>query len=238
MKPGHTLRIEDIAAVTLDAGGTLVYPYPSVGSIYAEVLQRHGLHLPPDAIEAAFRSTWKSVQRSQNGAVSENSERKFWREIVRMTISDLGQPDDFDSLFEDLWNSFGDVERWRLHDGAIELIEGLRAMNVGTAILSNWDCRLRLVLDGMQLTTRFDAVVISSEVGIEKPHPGIFQHTESVLGLEPGQLLHVGDSMHHDADGARRAGWQALLVTHGGPDHEAVPSARDLVEVRTIITGK
>ncbi len=236
MQQSHEVRLENISAVTLDAGGTLMYPYPSVGAIYAEVMSRHGLDLAPDLLEAAFRKSWKSVQRSQNGAVSENSERAFWRQLVSATICGLGEPDDFDALFDDLWESFGAVDRWRLHDGARELIDTLAGRNLQVAILSNWDHRLRHILEGMQLVARFDAIIISSEVGMEKPHAGIFRHAELALAVDAAAILHVGDSLLHDIHGAWRAGWQALLVTHGGSRTDAVPCVEDLDAARTLLT--
>jgi len=236
MQQPRVVRLENITTVTLDAGGTLMYPHPSVGAIYAEVMFRHGLDLAPERLETAFRKSWKSVQRSQNGEVSEDSERGFWRKLVRTTICGLGEPDDFNALFDDLWESFGAAERWRLHDGAIELIDTLAERNLNVAILSNWDHRLRHILEGMQLVARFDAIVISSEVGIEKPHTGIFRRAEKALAATPDAILHVGDSLVHDIHGAWRAGWQALLVTHGASEIDAVPCFPDLAAVRKLLT--
>jgi epoxide hydrolase-like predicted phosphatase len=45
----------------------------------------------------------------------------------------------------------------------------------------------------------FDVVVISGEVGMRKPEPGIFHHTVSLLGLEPGECVFVDDLAHNIA---------------------------------------
>ena len=57
-----------------------------------------------------------------------------------------------------------------------------------------------------------DEVVISSEVGVEKPHIEIFDIAAKRLTCDPHQLVHIGDSEHHDVEGAHAAGWQCILV--------------------------
>ena len=52
----------------------------------------------------------------------------------------------------------------------------------------------------------FRCIVISEEVGLAKPDPGMFLLAVRGLGLEPGQVLCVGDSAAADIRGARRAG--------------------------------
>ena len=41
-----------VKTVSFDAGGTLLYPWPSVGEIYAERMQAHGMRVDADAVEA------------------------------------------------------------------------------------------------------------------------------------------------------------------------------------------
>ena len=224
-----------IQAITFDAGGTLLYPHPSVGEIYADVMARHGLRHDPARLQDAFTDAWSRAQRSEDDhSVSENSEWHFWRRLVSEVLVELGQPDDFDAMFEDLWYSFGDHGHWRLHDGARELLNSLRAANYRLAILSNWDSRLRTILEGMELDSIFDAIVISSEIGHEKPATEIFRYTERALDLPPESILHVGDSVLHDIEGAQAAGWKAVYINHNGkhqPDLTVIGHLAELVGV-------
>ena len=59
--------------------------------------------------------------------------------------------------------------------------------------------------------TQFQHVVASCEVGRAKPDPEIFHEAVRRMGLEPGDLLHVGDRWELDVEGARRAGCGAAL---------------------------
>jgi FMN hydrolase / 5-amino-6-(5-phospho-D-ribitylamino)uracil phosphatase len=56
------------------------------------------------------------------------------------------------------------------------------------------------------LRERFTFVVLSQDVGVEKPDPAIFRAACRKVGYSPRQLLHVGDSLETDVAGAFRAG--------------------------------
>ena len=54
-------------------------------------------------------------------------------------------------------------------------------------------------------------VMLSYDVGVEKPETQIFDATKQML---PGQkrFLHVGDDLQKDYFGAKRAGWEGILL--------------------------
>jgi HAD superfamily hydrolase (TIGR01509 family) len=58
----------------------------------------------------------------------------------------------------------------------------------------------------------FDATVLSSEVGITKPHPDIFKMTAERLGATPGECVMI-DDLEANCAGADAAGMQSVLYT-------------------------
>ena len=56
----------------------------------------------------------------------------------------------------------------------------------------------------------FDTVVLSSEVGIVKPDPAIYQLTAERLGVSPADCLMI-DDLPVNVEGAREAGMKAVL---------------------------
>ena len=214
---------EHVKTITFDAGGTLLYPWPSVGEIYAERMRAHGMTVCANDVEAGFQRAMRELdEKPRTGP--HVSDKDWWREVVRATISEMDPPDSFDDLFDDLWITFADPERWRLFPGTRETLQALADRGYRLAILSNWDDRLRALLDGFELTNLFDAIIISAEVGIEKPDRRIFEHARDELAHDARELLHVGDSMRHDADGAEADGWHWRLVLH---DESADPDRPD-----------
>ena len=71
----------------------------------------------------------------------------------------------------------------------------------------------RAVLAEAGLLTHFDAVVVSMDVGIRKPRPEIFRAALEALGADPGETLHVGDSLDADVAGAAELGIRPVWLT-------------------------
>lgn len=57
--------------------------------------------------------------------------------------------------------------------------------------------------------TFFDAVVLSGEVGLTKPHPYIFQMMAERLGVSPGECVMI-DDLEDNCAGADAAGMKAI----------------------------
>ncbi|MFP6900967.1 MAG: HAD-IA family hydrolase, partial [Opitutales bacterium] len=132
-----------------------------------------------------------------------------------------------------LWERFGRGESWRLLDEVRPTLEKLKEQGYRMAVLSNNDSRLRKVLDDLGIAPFFEHVFVSSELGCGKPDPNVFRSVEEVMGLQSNALLHVGDDPARDAAAARKAGWQAILLTEeSGPGLRAreISQLPDLLE--------
>lgn len=233
-----TIRsISSVRAITFDAGGTLLEPYPSVGEVYAEVLLSFGYKRDPDTLEADFQVAFSSV--SKNPAVLDPNDREkdFWRQVVRRTIEQEPFPPElFPDVFANMWETFSHGTRWRVFDGSHELLHDLRARGYRLGVLSNWDRRLHRVLSETGLAEFFDPIIVSADIGIEKPDAGIFRAAEAALGHLPESCLHIGDSRHHDLTGARDAGWSAILVRNdSGPVQ--LPAVGRLSDLSPLLPG-
>ena len=95
-------------------------------------------------------------------------------------------------------------------------LDRLAARGVALAVVSNWDERLPRLLAALGLAERFAAIVVSAEVGVEKPHRRIFEIAAERLGVAPGRIVHVGDRRLEDVEGAEAAGLRALWLDRGG----------------------
>jgi len=61
------------------------------------------------------------------------------------------------------------------------------------------------------LDTVLQAVVVSGEHGVAKPHPDIFKIALDRLGVAPESAWHIGDSLSADVAGAKAAGLGAAV---------------------------
>ncbi|MYA77515.1 MAG: HAD family hydrolase [Gemmatimonadetes bacterium] len=88
------------------------------------------------------------------------------------------------------------------------------------------------------LDGRFEFAVYAQDIGIEKPDPRTFQIAAERAGCSLGQLLHVGDSLESDVEGAQEVGVCAVWLNRDEesnetgiqPDHE-IKSLTELTAV-------
>ena len=117
------------------------------------------------------------------------------------------------------------AKHWTWIDGAEAAFHAI-ADRLPVGILTNGFAEIQHAkLDRFpKLRDRAKAVLISEEVGVMKPNPGIFAHATETAAVAPEQILYVGDSLHSDVEGGRSFGWQ--VAWYGGD-----PSVREDVLV-------
>jgi len=97
--------------------------------------------------------------------------------------------------------------------------------------VSNFAPTLRTILRHKSILHYFDPIIISTEVGVEKPNPAIFRLALERSGLKAERVLHVGDHDVNDIWAARQAGITAVKVLryeyHAG---EGIRSLRELLD--------
>ena len=131
---------------------------------------------------------------------------------MQATFEGLLEADEAAAVLDDLYERFAQKTAWRVFDDVLPTLLELKARGLRLAVTSNWDERLRPLLEDLQLTPFFDALVISIEVGEAKPSTAIFQRCADTLGLPAAAILHVGDSPAEDFLGARQAGMGAMAI--------------------------
>ncbi|MBI5836481.1 MAG: HAD-IA family hydrolase [Candidatus Eisenbacteria bacterium] len=225
-----------IRAVFLDAAHTLIDPHPPSAEVYAEIGARRGYAVTAASLRDALAPLWWTMRAEKNRAsaisgTSEEMERAWWREVLDRAFHEAGEPRRVDGdTFDEIFSHFARGDAWRLFPDVRPAVEALRARGLKLAVLSNFDSRLRPVLEDHGLTGCFDDLFISSEVGWEKPHPNIYATAMRTLGVTPEESLMVGDDWEHDVEGPTAVGMRALWLKRGGrPD--ARPSIGSLEEV-------
>ena len=197
---------QPILAVTFDVGGTLLDPYPSVGHIYSEVAARHGYEgISPALLNRRFSAAWRKLKNFRYT-------RAQWATLVDATFRGLTKQPPRRTFFPALYERFAKPGAWRAYDDVRPVLAALAARSLKLGIISNWDDRLRPLLHALKLRQYFDVIVISCELGAAKPARAIFHRAAAELRLAPESVLHVGDSLSMDVQGARAAGLRSLLL--------------------------
>jgi putative hydrolase of the HAD superfamily len=198
-----------IKAIFFDAVGTLFRLTKTVGDHYAYVGGEVGLDLDAQTLERAFRAAWKQMpQRAAIDGPRENDDKHWWRELVDLVL-DRVAPSlnelDRDNFFEIAYEHFAEAGVWELYPEVPGILEELwRRFEL--AVVSNFDGRLRFILEHLGVSKYFAHVFVSSELGADKPDPEIYRRALRVMKLSPNEVLHVGDDPERDWEGATAAG--------------------------------
>ena len=207
-------------------------------------LERGGLPSPDDTA-AVFRERYLPLLFVP-GAVEEVEYPEMVRELLGGFGVEVGEEelDDFLSAEHAAW---APARLLGAHTHA--LLDALRERGLLTGLVSNafdpgW--LLHRDLADMGLADRLDAAVFSSEIGLRKPHPAIFEAALEKLGVEPEDALFVGDRRYEDVRGAKELGmttvqafWFRADDDERGldPDFEAF-TAMDVLNVARRLTGE
>jgi putative hydrolase of the HAD superfamily len=235
--------VSGLAALTLDAAGTLIEPREPVGTCYARVAAAHGLAVDAAVVGRRFRRALRAAPPLAFPGVAAEGRRDretaWWRAVVRQALGPLARHSAFEACFAALYAHFAAPEAWATRAGAREALLALRAHGLALAVVSNFDGRLHAVLRGLHLAPLLDDVVVSTEHGAAKPDARLFHAVAARLGVPPGRVLHVGDDPIADVQGARGAGCRAALLTRDRrpPVPPGVAVLRSLRDLPRLVRG-
>lgn len=207
-------------AVFLDFGGTL-FSYRDMRrgtfGLVGRCLERLG-------VEADLRAAARAWGLASQAAFAEFVTRPYYlhrhvfQAAFRRFASELGvepRPGDLDWCHEEQRRQV--LEDFRLKEGCLETIAALRAAGLHVAIVSNIDDDYLLpMLERCGLAPLLDAWTSSEEAGSCKPDPGIYRVALHKAGVEPGDVLFLGDSREQDIAGARALGMRTVLIVEDG----------------------
>ncbi len=226
----------NLAAVTFDVTHTLL-SCPALGQQYADVLARHGIAVAARDVEAAIPLVWQELACSASPAADRflqhpKGARGFWRHFVERTCELIEAPRPSAFAAAELFDRFAQPDAWEVAPGTRPMLAELKRRGLKLGVISNWDQRLPLLLERLDLADPFDTFAISAIVGAEKPHPRIFETALAALGVAAERALHVGDSRRDDVEGALGVGMQALLLSPSGDG-----DLRSLAELPELLFG-
>ena len=95
--------------------------------------------------------------------------------------------------------------------GAFEVLAAIRKEGYKIGMIANGDSTgARNIVNSTGLQDYFDAIIISEEVGIEKPDKQVFQVALDKLGVEAENAVMVGNRIDADIVGANRIGMKSV----------------------------
>ncbi|WP_437684228.1 HAD family hydrolase [Sorangium sp. So ce131] len=212
-------------AVSFDFGQTLA---ELDTELLSARLAERGITSPRERLDEAIDEGW----RAYNEAILRGYGGHPWKILMRRMLEVAGvAAGAVDEAVDWLWTEQPRKNLWRRPiAGMIDVVVELRRAGVPVAVLSNSEGRLAELIDELGWSAHFLAVADSGRLGFEKPGREIFAWTAERLGVPLAAVVHVGDSLAADVEGALAAGMRAVWFK-GDPARAAQLPLADRVAV-------
>jgi putative hydrolase of the HAD superfamily len=205
-----------LRAIFLDAGNTLIYPrYEKL----AADLTEQGFPATAEDFFAAERAgkskldewLWPQIRQ---GEVPRTIDQYYWGEYLHALMDRIHAPEEArGELMLRVANGFRDIKLWsHVLPETPPYLDDLRARGYLLGVISNSNGSMEEQLGRLDLARRFQIILDSAVVGVEKPHPEIFRLALERAGVAPAEAMFVGDTYSTDMGGAQLAGLHGVLI--------------------------
>ena len=212
-----------IRVVCFDFQDTLARFARSHYALYVDAAGEHGVELTVDSFSGALDDAYApwttpdGIDHSQASASEESfTELRTAVHRLRFEAAGVAAGATLDAIIERLIDLEAHEQHYRLHDDAVPALERLAGAGIASIVVSNHIWRLPDVVRALGISSRFEGVLTSARVGYRKPHPRLFAAAVRLGGVEPGEMLFVGDNLAHDVTGPRAFGMRAVLLDRDG----------------------
>lgn len=222
-------------AILLDAGETLLYARPSTPAIAVAVAREHGFTFNVTELTLAWGMVESDAQaRLAAGlrpTLSREQSQRFWSWFYSRLLTNLRvSRDRHDDLASAFYERFTRLDTWHLYDDVRGCLDQLKHSSVCLVLVSNWESWLEPLLEYRKIQHYFDEILISGQVGCEKPDPEIFTQALEKSGVTANEAVHVGDSIPSDIEGAQSVGIRPILLDRSG----SLISPKGVAVIRTL----
>jgi putative hydrolase of the HAD superfamily len=215
-----------------DVGGTLLHYRPSFAAALAEAARPLGVVVDEPSCESALDAA-RSAAGEGPDAVDLAENLRWWTAFFAEFARRVGC-EDCGAATEALVEMHREGALQRPAPDTIPTLEALVTAGHRLGIISNWDDTLVPILRRHDIAGFFDVVVVSSEVGVAKPHPAIFRAALEAAGVAPEAAVLVGDDAETDLAGARAAGIRPVMLARRDRD-DAAPGVETITSLAEIL---
>ncbi|MFW9985170.1 MAG: HAD family hydrolase [Candidatus Odinarchaeota archaeon] len=226
---------EKIRGIFFDFGGTLFDYYPSNVVIWANIAKRLGFDISPSdpRIRRGIRKQIEAFEKLGKPFSELSSDELHI--LNSHVLKALGI--ETEGTKETIVAEFKAREQGKQHTiypDTLETLRNIKEIGIRIGLLSNTDHRLALsrrpTLKENGILHYFDIIILSVEVGVQKPQKEIFDIALREIGIKnPAQVMHIGDSPIEDVWGARNAGFIPVLF-----DPMELFSTENVIKIKTL----
>lgn len=189
-----------VAAVCFDLDDTLIRYDQDPDAVLARAFRRAGVgpFCSSDELWAVARDTPDAAD-----------DHEFLTYLFREAADRYGGPTETAATLARTYEAATDHTAVSFRPGAEAALAAARSVGPVGLITNGGRETQEVKLRELGLTDAFDTHVYAGEQTPPKPASEPFARAATALSVDPTETLYVGNSLHHDVAGAKRAGWRA-----------------------------
>ena len=205
-----------IKAVFFDIYGTIADFFPPKEEIQINVTEKFNITLVKDKILDAYKlaNNFLVKQNSIFPIRKMNDEEKlnFFSEYEKIIIDNSGSNVDV-GLAKNIWVEITKQKYdLKIFPDLIQCINDLRDMGLILGLISNINMSGKKIAEKLGLSSYFNYVFTSEDLGCEKPNKMIFEKSLDIAKLSPSEVVFIGDQVESDILGAKNANILPILL--------------------------
>jgi putative hydrolase of the HAD superfamily len=208
-------------AVFFDVDFTLIYPGPIFQAEgYRSFCERYGIQID----ETKFGAAVAAAAALLDGLDDTNYDDEIFVAYTRRIIEHMGgRGAGLDPCAREIYREWAACHHFELYAEVRAVLQELASAGIRIGLISNSHRCLASFQSHFELQEFVTATVSSSDHGLMKPHPSIFETALQLVNVEAGDAIMVGDSVRQDVEGALRAGMRAVLLHRDPEPHPELP---------------
>jgi putative hydrolase of the HAD superfamily len=219
-----------IRGIFFDAGNTLLYPLVEE---LAQELTDAGFAATVADFHAAERRAKRKFDEwlwplLKSGELPPAVDRLYWTEYLHALMDRIHVSiEQHGAIADQVIERFRDIRFWsRVFPDTEPTLQSLCDSGYYLGVISNSVGTMEQQLNRVGLGQYFRTILDSAVVGVEKPHPEIFDMAVDQAGISPAEALFIGDTYATDIGGARKAGLQGVLIDRFGMYDDGIDGPR------------
>lgn len=190
-----------------DAGNTLIRLHPSREELLLEIVREHGMDTTLGQLKVAFMLNDHMLDKGGFTVMPSGDRWQFWILYTEKLLESIGlETNGVQEMARSVAGAFCSPKSWTTFQDVFPTLERLRRGGCRMAVISNAELGLRRILEDLGIAGFFETIVMSEELGVEKPDPTIFQEALERVDVAPEKCVHTGDMIEADVKGARSVG--------------------------------
>lgn len=230
-----------IKAVFFDIYGTIADFFPPKEEIQINAAEKFNITLDKDKILDAYKlaNNFLVKQNSIFPIRKMNDEEKlnFFSEYEKIIIDNSGSNVDV-GVAKNIWVEITKQKYdLKIFPDLIQCINDLRDLGLILGLISNINMSGKKIAEKLGVSSYFNYVFTSEDLGYEKPNKMIFEKSLDIAKLTPSEVVFIGDQVESDILGAKNANILPILLDryNNYENYSEVIKINDLFQLQEII---